>query len=214
MTVGEAINRVQSLYSRGAASDSSRLEDRYIYNLIKTARSMAAANSFWLSGGWEYMAICAELVAAKPEECGCNPSFGTTFWRTKKPIPTPLKRNGNNLVSVSSMDGTMSVSETTWEAARYRSGNRYKTNEYFIKNGNLYFLSVRERIKTLSVNGVWFDPVEAAQYGGDLKGVNDVELGVSPELWAHIFEIVKDELSAYIQMEEDGTTDSSDRPVK
>ena len=39
MKVIEIIQRIQSLYSKGAQSDDSRLSDRHIYNKLLTLRS-------------------------------------------------------------------------------------------------------------------------------------------------------------------------------
>ena len=214
MKVGEAIQRIQSLYSRGAESDSSRLQDRHIYSVIKTARAFAVDDTFWMSGGWDYQSICVPIQESSAAECGCGPSMGVSFWRSCDRLPLPLRRKGEELVSVSSMDGTMAISKTTWEAARHRAGSRYKMNEYFIKDGYLYYISTGQRIKQFSVNGVWFDPVEAAKFSGENVDAKEVSLGVSPELWARIVELIKDELRLFVQMEEDGTTDSTDRPTK
>ena len=39
MKIGEIVTRVQSLYSKGVASDDSRLSNRLIYNKMLTVRS-------------------------------------------------------------------------------------------------------------------------------------------------------------------------------
>lgn len=214
MKVGEAIDRIQSMYSRGAASSSSRLQSRYIYNAIKTARALIAEDVFWRSGGFEYSNICVDIEEVAPDKCGCRPSMGVTFWRSCKQIPTPLKRRDKYLVSASSVDGTMTISQTTWEAARHREGSRYKLNEFYIKDGYFWYISTGHRIKSFDLNGVWFDPVEAEAFNNVVVDANDVDIRTSPALWERIMEVVKNDLSFFIKMQEDGTTDGKDNPSK
>ena len=44
MTVGDLIQRVQSLYSKGVESDDSRLTRRHIYNKLLSVRSTLIFN--------------------------------------------------------------------------------------------------------------------------------------------------------------------------
>ena len=73
MTVGEVINRVQSLYSRGVQSDDTRLEDRHIYSKLITARSKVLsqkANKKQMLSQWNYQTIpCIQMVEASKHEC-------------------------------------------------------------------------------------------------------------------------------------------------
>jgi len=218
LKVGEAVNRVQSLYNRGAKPSSSRLTDRHAYNLIKTGRALAIKDSRY-QGQWAYMPIgCTRIMKVSAAECGCSPSFGVSFFRSKYKIPTPLKADAY-FMSVLSVDNSVEFSQTTWEAARYNSSSRFakKVPQWYIKDGYLFVISP-SNIGTLVLNAVWFDPVAAAMYNYEETGscviAQEVDLGIDSDLWERTFAHAKEELVMFVQMEEDGTQDSKDKPGK
>lgn len=212
MKTGEAIHRIQSLYSSGAKVDSSRLTDRYIYNMIKTARANVVAQVRNI-GSWAYMSIGkADLITAPMAECG--PSFGNRVYRTRNRIPTPLK-SGSYLLTVYSVDGTVQFSQTTWENAKNLSSSRFArhTPHFYVRDRYLYFIG-HQNIGTVVINGVFFDPVEAALYSGECVDAHDVDLGLDSELWNMVYNQIVEELGMFLEFPEDGTTDSADNPRK
>lgn len=218
MKVGEAISRIQSLYNRGAKADSSRLTDRHVYNMIKSARAMLITQK-QSQGQWAYSPIsCMKIERVSAAECGCGPSYGVHYFRSKNKIPTPI-RGISYFMSVFTPDNYKEFSQTTWEAAKYNSVSRFSSKEpqWYIKDKYLFVLN-NDNLNTLVLNGVWYDPVEAAIYHGNEVGdcviAQDVDLGLDSDLWAMVFDIVKNELGMFVNMEEDGTTDSKDRPTK
>lgn len=218
MKVGEAISRIQSLYNRGAKADSSRLTDRHVYNMIKSARAMLITQK-QSQGQWAYSPIsCARIKRVSAAECGCGPSYGVYFFRSTYQVPTPI-RGVDYLMSVFTPDNYKEFSQTTWESAKYISASRFSSKEpqWYIKDSYLYVVN-NNNIGTLVLNGVWYDPVGAAMYDASERGdcviAQDVGLGIDPDLWAMVFDIVKSELGMFVNMEEDGTTDSKDRPTK
>ncbi len=65
-TIGEAIQRVQSMYSKGVQSRSSRLSARHIYSALITARSILIkqqSNKNQKANQWTYQVLpCVELI--------------------------------------------------------------------------------------------------------------------------------------------------------
>ena len=66
MKIGEIVTRIQSLYSKGVASDDSRLSNRLIYNKMLTVRSrlvVEQAKKKQRISRWNYQTIsCIELI--------------------------------------------------------------------------------------------------------------------------------------------------------
>lgn len=218
MRVGEGIARIESLYNRGTPPSSSRLKSRHVYNMIKTARALVAKQSL-KQGSWSYSTLsCVRMRRVAASECGCSESFGVWFHRSEDKIPTPIKGD-NYLLSVLTPDNTIEFSQTTWEAARYNQNSRFakRVPQYYIKDGYLFAICPMN-IGTLVLNGVWFDPVEAAMFESrftdECISAQDVSLGLDSDLWAQVYEIVMQELGIFVNMEEDGTQDSKDRPNK
>ena len=76
MKIGEIVQRVQSLYSKGVHSDDSRLSARHIYNKLLTVRarliSQEAKKKQKISQ-WNYQTIsCIELIKVPAHECPCS----------------------------------------------------------------------------------------------------------------------------------------------
>ena len=94
MKIGEIVQRVQSLYSKGVHSDDSRLSARHIYNKLLTVRarliSQEAKKKQKISQ-WNYQTIsCIELIKVPAHECPCLPPIGCDMLRSKYKLPKPL----------------------------------------------------------------------------------------------------------------------------
>lgn len=171
ITIRELIERVQSGYSRGVPSDDSRLAKRHVYSMALSARSTLLtqkANKRQPFSQWSYQTLgCVELVKALPYECPCLPAVGCEILRTKEPLPKPLNSiiQGLMIQSVSSVDGSVQYSETTWENKKYKKGNKYTSRkpDYYIRDNYLY-ITTSKGPKAIAITAVFNDPMEADNY--------------------------------------------------
>lgn len=224
MTRREIIERVQSLYSKGAASDDSRLSARHIYSKIKTARTFflrREANKYkrLSERNVEYLE-CIRMKEAEPYDCPCLPPAGYTFLKSMCPLPKTISSSlGDHLHSVTSIDGGYIFSKTSWEAKKYKSGNKYTsgTKDYFIKNDYLYITS-SEKLRAVTVAGI-FEDIDSFNCSYccdedevDCGSILDQEFKVDAHLIEPIMELaVKELVQLFTQIPEDKENDSTDR---
>lgn len=170
MTVGEIIQRIQSLYSKGVQSDDSRLTSRHIYNKIITVRAKLLsqkANKRQKLNQWNFQTLgCVELIESLPYECPCLPPYGCQILRTRYQLPKPLTNLNNHLIqSVTSLDGSIVYSEIGWIEKKYKSSNKYtaKKPDYYIKDNYLY-ITTSKAPKAINITGLFEDPLVAENY--------------------------------------------------
>ena len=235
MTIKEIIQRVQSLYSKGVQSDDSRLSARHIYSKILTARAKLITqkiNKRQKVSQWTYQTLnCVELIKAEPYECPCLPSIGCTILRTKEELPKPLTGllDGHVIQSVTSLEGSLLFSETSWETKKYKKGSKYTANkpDFFIRNNYLYITS-KGAPKSIAITGLFEDPIEVEDYPGICKEEKceegtpenncpecmsylDKELPIDKDMIETLIEIAVQELiSVFSQSKEDMSNNTSD----
>jgi len=170
MLVREVIQRIQSLYSRGVQSDDSRLSDRHIYNKMITIRSKLLSqdiNKKQKVSQWNYQTIpCVELVVVPRHECDCLPPIGCNIYKSKYKLPETLTGLTHHIIqSVTSIDGSIIYSESSWKENKYKSGNKYTSfkPDFYIRNGYLY-ITDKGGPKIISVTGLFEDPLTASEY--------------------------------------------------
>lgn len=242
MKINEVIQRVQSLYSKGVQSDDTRLSSRHIYNKLLSGRArlfVQKINKRQSISRWNLQTLhCVELIKAMPYECPCLPPVGCVILRTKEKLPATLTGlNGHFITSVTSLEGSITYSETTWESKKYKAGSKYTANkpDYFIRDGYLY-LTTKKGPKAITLSGLFNDPIEADTFpgicpdeecsGNVLAGPNDPatygdcpgcvgypekEFVLDNDLIETLVEMASKELiSIFAQMREDLTNDSKD----
>lgn len=225
MILGEVIQRIQSLYSKGVQSDDSRLTSRHIYNSIITARSSVLRqmlNKNQKVSDWLYQSLpCVELVKAPITECPCIPANGCSILRTKYKLPNPITGiNDMEIRAVTTMDGGIRLDPTTFENVKYLIGNKFtgKKPHYYIKNEYLYVTSLKA-LRGIVITGLWGDPVEAQQFPSlcsDCENCNcvdimDTDFPVDNDLMKTIIQMVADELiSVFRQMDSDDQNNAED----
>ena len=172
MTIGEIIQRIQSLYSKGVNSDDSRLMNRHIYNKLLTVRarliSQEAKKKQRISQ-WNYQTIpCVELIKVPAHDCPCIPPVGCEILRSKYKLPKPLSGLSGTLIqSVTSIDRSLKIDEISINAIKAQKGNKYtpKKINYFIQSGYLY-ISTPTKLEVVSVIGLFEDPIEVKTFIG------------------------------------------------
>ena len=170
----EVISRIQSMYSKGTASDDTRLSPRHIYSKIKTARSfllkreLDRRKSAQSISEWNIQTIpCVSMVLVPPHECPCAPPVGCKILRSECPIPKPIQSNltGPYLTDVTSLDGSTIFTATTWSRKKYRNADKYTANkpDYFLRDEYLY-ITVNTDLEAISLSGIFEDPDEAENF--------------------------------------------------
>ena len=130
MKVEELIQRVLSAYNKGVQSDDNRLTPRHIYSTILSVRSKLLSEESEKKqkvNQWNYQTLpCVELIKTYPNECPCIPPIGCMILKSKYKLPRPLTNYDSHLIqSVSSLDGSIMFSETSWNEKKYKKGNKY-----------------------------------------------------------------------------------------
>ena len=228
MTIGEIIQRVESLYSKGAPSDDARLSQRHIYNKLLSVRGkliFQKSNKNQKISIWNYQTLpCIELVKAPLHECPCLPPSGCQILRSKHPLPKPLLNLSTHLIdNVTSLDGAIIYSETDWEGYKYKKGNKYtkKKLDYFVRNGYIY-ITHKDGPKIISLTGLFEDPIEADKFPSycdkedckdcqDCDSILDKEFPVDGDLIDLLVEFTVAELvNVFGQLRQDTDNDSKD----
>ena len=227
MKVGEIIQRVQSLYSRGVQSDDVRLEDRHIYNKMITVRSKLIsqeAKKRQKINQWSYQTLnCIELIKAQAHECPCLPPIGCEILRSKYPIPKPLTDLNTHLIqSVTTLDGSIIFSEISWSEKKYKSSNKYTANkpDYYMRNNYLY-ITHKSGLKVITLTGLFDDPLEAEKFPSycnedcqdcfDCESMLEKEFPIDNDMIDTLIDMSKIELiEQFSQMTGDLTNNSSD----
>ena len=172
MKIREIIQRIQTLYSKGASSDDSRLSNRFIYNKMLTVRSMLISNEAKKKqriSQWNYQTIpCIELVEVPKHECPCIPPQGCTILKSKYRLPEPLSGLAGTLVQgVYDIEGNIKIDEQNLNSIRFNKGNKYSKNskKYFIEAGYLYLVTP-DNMKLVKMVGLFEDPIAAKLFEG------------------------------------------------
>jgi|VirMetMinimDraft_7_1064189.scaffolds.fasta_scaffold00359_5 hypothetical protein len=228
MKNSEAIQRVQSLYSRGVQSDSSRLSERHIFNKLITVRSKLLGqklNKKQKLSQWNYQTLpCVKMVEAPLHECPCLPPVGCKILKSDQPIPEPLTDLDSHIFqSVTSIDGSIIYSEVSWTEKQHKSGGKYTSNkpDFFIRNNYLY-ITYKDGPEVISVTGIFEDFIAADIFPSycddpdcttclDCESYLDKEFVADNDLVDTMVEMAAQELiNIFGQMLEDRSADSKD----
>lgn len=228
MKVNELIQRVQSIYSKGAASDNSRLSNRHIYSKLVSSRSRLLEqklNKRQKISQWNYMDLsCVELMPAMKHECACIPQIGCELLVSRYKIPKPITSTISHTIQyVTSNDGIIKYDETTWTAIRNKKGNKYtsKNPEFFIKDGYLY-ITHKTGAKILTISLLAHNPEEVwdfPSYCDDCKecsicyDIEEKEFPIDEDDVDTLVDMAYKELiGPFMQAREDLSNDAKDSP--
>ena len=228
MKVSEIIQRVQSLYSKGVHSNDTRLTSRHIYNKLLSVRSvmlLKKINSGDLISSFNYQILpCIELIKASKQECACITDINCKVSRSKYKIPKIILSSKNYMISsVTSLEGSINYSLTTWEALKYKQGQKYtmKKQDFYLRDEYLFTTSLfKHTAKIITMTGLFENPYEASQYPSfceeteecnDCNSPLDLEFPISNDLIDDIIKISTEELVfQFAQMQEDKMNNSKD----
>jgi len=223
------VQRVQSLYSKGAESDDSRLTSPHIYHKLLTVRARLVKQELDKRkklSSWVYQTLdCVELIKAPSHECPCLPPIGCEILKTKHPIPKVLaNRYGDQIQSVTSVDGSIRYEPTTWGSKQDSSGNKYAGGvpDYYIKNEYFYFTWLKGP-RVVSITAIFEDTLAADTFpsfcpkedvetdNSDCLNFNDQNFAIDGHLIEPMIELAVNELVIlFSQMREDSTNNFRD----
>lgn len=228
MLVGELIQRVQSLYSKGAESDDSRLTRRHIYNKLLTVRSTLIFNKLnknqYISQ-WNYQTLpCVELILVEGNDCPCVTPIGCQILRSKEKLPKPINSISKHIIqSVTSIDGSIIFSETSFRGKKWNADDKYTGNtpDYFIKDNYLYITTTR-KLKLVTIIGLFNDTVEVDNFPSYCDGTTpptscdtspmELEFNIDEDLVDTLVELsIKELVLMFSQMTEDTHNDAKDK---
>lgn len=165
MTVREAIHRVWQKFTDGTPSDDSRLRARRVYSALLSARAFVIDKFLRTTKltEWNYTTLsCVPLEKTTAHECGCIPAAGCSYYKTTCTLPDTL--GTTSMKDVTTLDGLVQFSETTWGDLKYTAYNKYtsKSPKFFVKNNRIFLVDVPyDDLKVISLRGVFSDPIAA-----------------------------------------------------
>lgn len=222
MKLGQAIQEVQSLYSKGVQTQDSRLRPRHIYSELIRARSTLLGQKLdkgQVLSQWENITLpCVELVLAESNECPGVIQAGCQLLKSKYPLPKLIaSMDGDELQSVTSLNGELHLDPTTFSTNKYNEGNRYtsKKPQYFIYNEYLY-VTILKRLQVVQVTAPFDDPVEAWLFPSMCETLTCIDIyekdfpATNKLMNTIIGMAVQELLSIFTQMRQDKNNDASD----
>lgn len=230
MKIGDIIQRIQSLYSKGVQSDDSRLSSRHIYNKILTTRSRLLsqkAKSKQKISDWNYQTIsCIEMIEVPIHECPCAPYADcVTVKRSRYPIPRVMHDyNGNLIDYVMTIDGGDKFDYSNRRELLHVGGNKYTASRrrYIIDKGYIYAYGV-DVPKILQMRALFEDPIEAMNFISycpsesvdNCIDILDIEFPIDNDTIDTLIQLSVEELIAVFKQNiEDISNDTKDIPVR
>lgn len=228
--IGEAIQRVQSMYSKGVQSKDTRLTSRHIYNALLTGRSTIlpqVLNKKQSLSDFNYQTLpCVELQKASVHECACIPVQGCVILRSKYQIPDIISGMDDLAIKyVTSIDGSITFTSDSFETTKYSVGNKYtsKKPSYFFRDEYLY-ITVLKSLRAVTVNALFHDVIAAETFKSicedcpdceDCRDYHDLPFPIDGRFLKPILDIANNELIIlFKQMTEDDSNNASDDIAK
>lgn len=225
ISVGEVVERIQSLYSKGVKSDDTRLSSRHIYSVAKTIRGYLLTNQInkgQIVSDWNYTVLsCIKMVPVSSIQCKCFSHLGCTIYRSEKKLPKILNSLDRHIIEwVMKLDNSYIIEPTTRSEALYNNGNKYtkKRLKYVIEKGYLYINS-QSSPGMIAMKAMYTDPVEAEKFNEESCGdtvesclsVKEKDFQLDEDLIRPLIQLASEELiQIFSKMREDKTNDSSD----
>ncbi len=219
ITVRQAINEIQEMYSRGAKSKDSRLSSRYIYSVLIKNRATVLEqkiNRKQSISQWSYQPLrCVEL-----EQISQNYSDNTLL-KTKHKLPLPILGMSSGVFeNVTTIDSNIKFDPTTFENFKYSKGKKYTANKpsFYIRDQYLY-INYITKLKGISLSGLFNDPIEATKFpslcsdcpGCECKDAMDFDFPLDSNTLNSVIKLASNELILlFSQMKEDKNNNASD----
>lgn len=224
MKIEEAIQRVQSMYSKGLHSKDSRLSSRHIYSALCSGRATIIQQQIDKGqklSEWSYIPLsCVELIQVPVHECPCVPEDGCVILRTKHKLPQVVSSINSHLIEVLDISGAdIGYSETTLSTHKYNSGSKYTANKprFFIHN-EYGFITQRKILKAVMIRGVFADVIAAIMYPSlcpcedcPCLDIMQITFPIDSRLETALIQLANNEcIGMFKQMQEDKNANATD----
>lgn len=170
LSIKEAIERVQSLYSKGVQSDDSRLSARHIYSKLKSVRTkllQEKVNKKQSISQWCYDILpCVEMIRVLPNQCPCETPPGCKILRSKYKIPNIMTGHSELIINaITSINLGKVYSIVDVKEFKNKSGNRYTSQQAdaFFYN-NYLFLSTKKSSEIVTIEALFEDVFSVFQF--------------------------------------------------
>lgn len=222
MTIGQAIQRVQSLYSKGVQSDDSRLSPRHIYSKLVSARSTILLQQIKKKNkinSSNYIVLPLIAVSSVTVSSQSNPGNLTVKRSTSKlpKIVSGLNTHGIEWV----MDNlrTKKYSEAMANEVVHLAGSKYTANNIrFILEDDYLYLYGNNIPSVISAKILCEDPYKAALFQSTSpESINpfEVEFPIESALFDIVIDItVKELVEQFKQQQQDIKNNGNEEPQK
>ena len=169
ISLNEILFDIKNIAYGGTQSDDVKVSDRQVEYWIHQTRAMLIHNEMSkrnkINDSFIQHLECIDLECVDSIEC-CDINGECFVLRSKKKIPTTISSGGRNaILSVETIDGKESLSETTYFRKRYNQYNKYTqlNKRWYIKDDYLYITNdiLMEYVK---ISGIFEDPSEAKNF--------------------------------------------------
>jgi len=226
ITIGEMIDRVQTLYNKGVKSDDTRLKDRYVYSKLKTVWGKLITQKIikkQFISDWSYTVLpCVELIPVANHECPCIPDLGCKVYRTRYSLPKSLSDLNEHIIRyVMNITSGSIISPSTRETYIHNQGNKFTSQglRYIIEKGHIFVYG--KNVPTLiKIKYLPEDPIEALAYPsfcGDCKdcddciAIRDMVFPIDGDMIDDVIEMTNIEIAKYfVQGREDLSNNAVD----
>lgn len=180
MTNGEAIQRVLGGFQ--AYSDDSSLSRRYVFNILKSARSELLKQEYekrrLLNSSATQAIKCFKLIEVDISEC-CENETGCTILRSELPLPKLVDTIfGRIITGVFDLLGN-EIDKTTakdWQLIRKRPYKLRQSAKYFIRNNYIYIVDLTDLEElNIVVEGI-FEETDVVERLNNCELVNQCKL--------------------------------------
>ena len=218
ITIREAINAVQELYSKGIKSKDSRLSSRYIYSLLIKNRATILKqqiNKNQSVSQWSYQSLnCIELESVRVN------TIADAILRTVYKIPTPILGLGSSAITdITSIDGSLVFDPTSYKNVKYAKGKKYTSEKagVYLLEQKLY-ITKKTKLEGFSLRGIFYDPIEAARFPSlcsdcvdcDCKDMMDYSFPVDGNTLDAVLQLCNNDVMLFMQNKEDKFNNAND----
>lgn len=173
MLLGELINRIKTIMSKGVSSDDFSYSDRFIYSVIRTYRSSIlkkmADNNKYISDANYSNSVCLKLAYDSLFECPCVADTDCKYPTSVYALPSIISSSYGLLGEIRTVDG-LKLDHINLDESRWNQYSRTKksTSGFFFHNSKLVVVG-HSRLKIAVVRAVWNNPLALA----DIPQCND-----------------------------------------
>lgn len=158
MRLGDVIQRVSALYSRGIERSNNKLSERHIYNKLVTSRSILLyrkINKKQKINDLNYQTLgCVEF------------SIDGDLFKSNERIPTIINSLDNDVVKyVFSSDNEITYSYINVLEKRFRASNKYTSlNPYYILDNSYIYINKVGSENKVSIRALFENPLDVFQH--------------------------------------------------